>query len=151
MGNSHIKHKAVVLERLYEVVLPMAEEIPIVYSCSGCSNIAQLANQVAIELDRENIAQMSCIAGVGGNVKSLVRVAKNAKCIIALDGCALQCVKNCLANHGISASRQYTLTDYGIKKCKHKDFDPADIQTIKAVIYQDMRQPANGRTLEETT
>jgi uncharacterized metal-binding protein len=37
-------------------------ELPLVYSCSGCSNIAQLANQVAIELDRDHIAEMSCIA-----------------------------------------------------------------------------------------
>lgn len=38
---------------------------PLVYSCSGCSNIAQLANDVAIKMDREGIAEMSCIAGVG--------------------------------------------------------------------------------------
>ena len=47
------------------------DELPLVYSCSGCSNIAQLANKVAVELDREHIAEMSCIAGVGGGVKSL--------------------------------------------------------------------------------
>lgn len=48
-------------------------ELPLVYSCSGCSNNAQLANQVAIELDREHTAEMSCIAGVGGGVMSLVK------------------------------------------------------------------------------
>ncbi len=46
---------------------------PLVYSCSGCSNVAQLANQVAIELDREQVAEMSCIAGVGGSVKPIVK------------------------------------------------------------------------------
>lgn len=48
-------------------------ELPLVYSCSGCSSIAQLANQVAVQLDREQVAEMSCIAGVGGGVKSLVK------------------------------------------------------------------------------
>jgi uncharacterized metal-binding protein len=45
----------------------------LVYSCSGCSSAAQLANYLAVRLDREGHAQMSCIAGVGGNVRSLVR------------------------------------------------------------------------------
>ncbi|MBK6599431.1 MAG: hypothetical protein IPG25_16760 [Proteobacteria bacterium] len=35
--------------------------IPLVYLCSDCSNAAQMANQLAIRLDRTNLA-MSCIA-----------------------------------------------------------------------------------------
>ncbi len=45
-------------------------ELSLVYSCSGCSNIARLANQIAVELDRDHMAEMSCIAGAGGNVES---------------------------------------------------------------------------------
>lgn len=41
------------------------EDLPLVYSCSGCSSAAQMANVLAVELDRERIAEMSCIAGVG--------------------------------------------------------------------------------------
>ena len=51
----------------------MNSQKPLIYSCSGCSNVAQLANQIAIELDREGLAEMSCIVGVGGNVKSLIK------------------------------------------------------------------------------
>jgi uncharacterized metal-binding protein len=47
---------------------------PLVYSCSGCSSAAQMANYLAIQLDRLNLAEMSCIAGVGGNVKKLVDI-----------------------------------------------------------------------------
>jgi uncharacterized metal-binding protein len=45
-------------------------EKPLVYSCSGCSSSAQMANYLAVQLDRQGLAEMSCIAGVGGNVKS---------------------------------------------------------------------------------
>ena len=38
-----------------------------------------MANYVAIQLDRKDIAEMSCIAGVGGGVKSLVQKAKLAE------------------------------------------------------------------------
>ena len=47
---------------------PTARPAPIVYSCSGCSSAAQLANHVALRLDRCGAAEMSCIAGVGGDV-----------------------------------------------------------------------------------
>jgi len=36
---------------------------PLVYSCSGCSSAAQMANYIAVQLDRMDVAEMSCIAG----------------------------------------------------------------------------------------
>jgi uncharacterized metal-binding protein len=70
--------------------------LPLVYSCSGCSNVAQLANSLALRLDRACLAEMSCIAGVGGHVPALVNKAKSGRLIVALDGCPLHCVKGCL-------------------------------------------------------
>jgi hypothetical protein len=35
---------------------------PLVFACSGCSNAGQLANQVALELNRRGVAEMSCLA-----------------------------------------------------------------------------------------
>lgn len=45
------------------------DPLPLVYACSGCSNVAQLANDLALRLDRARLAEMSCIAGVGGDVR----------------------------------------------------------------------------------
>ena len=70
-----------------------ASPLPLVYSCSGCSSAAQLANHVALRLDRSSIAEMSCIAGIGGDVPSLLKTARSGRPIIALDGCPLVCVK----------------------------------------------------------
>ena len=78
-----------------------AERRPLVYACSGCSSAAQTANDVALALDRRGEAEMSCIAGVGGDVALLVRVAKSGRDIVVLDGCPLQCAKHCLARHGV--------------------------------------------------
>ena len=52
--------------------MPPSPNLPLVYSCSGCSNLAQLANDLALRLDRDGLAEMSCIAGVGGDVPALV-------------------------------------------------------------------------------
>jgi len=111
---------------------------PIVYSCSGCSSAAQLANQLAIRLDREGHAEMSCIAGVGGDVPSLVKLAKSGRLIVALDGCALVCVKNCLARHGVVADRHHVLSDFGTRKKYHQDFDPAEADRLLPVIVQSL-------------
>lgn len=97
-------------------------EIPIVYSCSGCSNIAQLANDVAVKMDRNGIAEMSCIAGVGGLVKPLVKKAQSGRKIIAIDGCPLKCAKSCLNNIGVEPDFHFILTDYGMRKEYHKDY-----------------------------
>ncbi len=119
-------------------------ELPLVYSCSGCSNIAQLANKVAIELDRDQVAEMSCIAGVGGGVRSLVKKATSGRTIIALDGCPLHCVKSCLSSQGVEPVYHYTLTDYGIKKKYHMDFVASDVVKIKHKIVSNLGGNGNS-------
>lgn len=104
---------------------PMARrDLPLVYSCSGCSNMAQLANHVAVTLDRRGQAEMSCIAGVGGDVAPLVRVATSGRPIVAVDGCALACVKNTLARHGVEPVVHHVLTEWGLTKRQHDDYTP---------------------------
>ncbi|MDR3454670.1 MAG: putative zinc-binding protein [Rhodoferax sp.] len=117
---------------------------PLVYSCSGCSSAAQLANHVAVRLDRTGVAEMSCIAGVGGDVKALVKTARSGRPIIALDGCPLVCVKSSLARHGIIADRHYQLQHYGVKKCQHEDFDPGQARAVLARVTQDLQQTPLG-------
>jgi len=103
---------------------------PLVYSCSGCSSAAQLANHVALRLDRGKEAEMSCIAGVGGDVPKLVRVAKSGRPILALDGCALACVKNTLARHGVEPDEHMELQRYGVKKRYGADFSAEDAEAV---------------------
>lgn len=111
-------------------------EKPLVYSCSGCSNAAQMANYLAIKMDREGIAEMSCIAGVGGNVKKLVRTALSGRKIIAIDGCPLACSKACLGNHNISPDMHFDLTTLGVSKKQHEDFNMMQAKDIFNLITE---------------
>lgn len=108
----------------------MSTSMPLVYSCSGCSSAAQMANDLALKLDREGVAEMSCIAGVGGGVTGLVRTAQSGRRILALDGCVLKCASACLANAGVVADTHLVLSDYGVRKRKHADFDPVEAQQV---------------------
>lgn len=111
---------------------------PLVYSCSGCSSAAQLANQVALRLDRSGVAEMSCIAGVGGDVPHLLKIAQSGRPILALDGCPLVCVASTLARHGLTAQRHYQLQQYGVKKRQHEDFDPEQAATVLQQVLDDL-------------
>lgn len=99
-----------------------SKKLPLIYSCSGCSSAAQLANYLAVKADRKQIAEMSCIAGVGGDVPALVRVAKSGRPMVAIDGCPLQCVKSCLKKQGVTPTLHFVLSDYNVKKALHEDF-----------------------------
>ena len=115
-------------------------KLPIVYSCSGCSSAAQLANHVALQLDRRGLAEMSCIAGVGGDVPHLLKVAKSGRPIVALDGCPLACVKSCLARHGLQPDRYHQLHTHGVRKRNHEDFDPVQAQAVLEEVSADLRE-----------
>ncbi len=123
---------------------------PLVYACSGCSSAAQLANHVAVRLDRGGVAEMSCIAGVGGDVPSLVKTANSGRPIIALDGCPLVCVKSSLARHGIEPDRHYQLQHYGVRKRQHEDFDPAQAAEVLEQVKADLRTAPLGAAVAAT-
>lgn len=121
------------------------KKTPLVYSCSGCSSAAQAANYIAIRLDREGVAEMSCIAGVGGGVPSLVRTAKSGRQIIAIDGCPLKCTVACLARHDIAPTQHFTLSDFAVKKRIHVDFDVDEAEAIKEHIKNNVTSEACAR------
>lgn len=115
------------------------KKLPLVYSCSGASSAAQMANYIAVKLDRFKVAEMSCIAGVGGDVKPLVRTAKSGRLIIALDGCPLHCAAHILKRHGITADQHYDLGKMGVKKQYHEDFDPQEAARMLQRIRDDIK------------
>ncbi len=104
--------------------------LPLVYSCSGCSSAAQMANFLALALNRRGAAEMSCIAGVGGNVPHLVKIAKSGRPILALDGCAAECVKHCLNERGLVPTQHIQLQHFGVKKRYSSDFDTDEAGSI---------------------
>ncbi len=112
--------------------------LPIVYACSGCSGAAQLANTLAVRLDRASEAEMSCIAGVGGDVPSLVKLARSGRPIVAIDGCPLDCVRHVLQRHGVEPTEHHRLSDRGVEKGRHRDYPEsvvtAELEVLRALV-----------------
>ncbi|NQD37889.1 zinc-binding protein [Permianibacter sp. IMCC34836] len=128
---------------------PTATVLPLVYSCSGCSSSAQLANDLALALDREQVAEMSCIAGVGGDVPALVKTASTGRPILAIDGCSRHCVRKCLQRHGISPEQHLVLSKLGIGKRLHQHYHADEMLLAKQQLIA-MLKPATDES-EATT
>lgn len=116
------------------------DDLPLVYSCSGCSSAAQMANDIAVSLDREQVAEMSCIAGVGGDVGPLVHTATSGRPIVAIDGCPLECTRHCLNAHDVSPDRHYVLSAKGVTKEYHTDYEPNEAEEIRAELIEDVKR-----------
>lgn len=114
--------------------------LPLVYSCSGCSSAAQLANTLALRLDREGEAQMSCIAGVGADLPSFVQQATSGRPILALDGCPLACVRNSLKRHNVYPDRYVQLQKHGVKKRYGQDAAEEDVERLYPRIVELARE-----------
>ncbi|WP_436931414.1 putative zinc-binding protein [Halosimplex halobium] len=99
------------------------DDLPLVYSCSGCSSAAQMANDLAVRLDRERAAEMSCIAGVGGDVGPLVATATSGRPTLVIDGCPLECARESLERHDVTPDSHVNLAERGVAKEYHTDYD----------------------------
>ena len=87
----------------------------VVYACSGCSDAGELADRIARRLAGEG-AEMSCLAGIGGRVKSLMAKAEGAERILAIDGCPLNCTRHTLVLAGFKDFEHLELHQLGMKK-----------------------------------
>ena len=116
----------------------MTKHAPLVYSCSGSSNVAQLANAIAVHLDRSGRAEMSCIAGVGGDVRPLVRKATSGRPVIAIDGCPLGCCEAVLAARGVKPDYTVRLHERGLQKRQHVDFTPDEREAVLAAVVDEL-------------
>jgi uncharacterized metal-binding protein len=90
--------------------------ITVVYACSGCSDAGEIADRIARQLTRDGVAQMSCLAGIGGRVKSLVSTAEKAERILVVDGCPLNCAAHTLKLAGFQKFDHLELHKLGMRK-----------------------------------
>ena len=89
---------------------------PLVYACSGGSNVGQLTNEAAKVLDDSGDANMSCLAGLGGNISGMVASAKSGNPLLILDGCPVACGKKIADNLGLQNYAYVDVMSLGIKK-----------------------------------
>ncbi|WP_259757084.1 putative zinc-binding protein [Pseudomonas sp. GCEP-101] len=115
--------------------MPSSPPLPLVYPCSGCSYLARLANDLALRLDRDGLAKMSCIDAAGVDVPSSAERAPSGRIVVAVDGCRRHCVQHWLAHQGVKAGREITLSDYGLEEHRGQNTRAEDFE----MLYEELR------------
>ena len=108
----------------------------VIFSCSGCADVGELADQAARKLTRDGAGKMACLAGISGRVSGIVKSTEAAQSILAIDGCPLDCTRKTLEIAGITKVNHLRLSDLGFEKGK-TEVSASSIASVisKAMIY----------------
>ena len=87
----------------------------LVYACSGAANTGLLADQVMRALNRDGVADSTCLAAMGADLSGFLESARSATRNIVIDGCKVACGKRVFEKNGI-AFQHYVMTDFGVEK-----------------------------------
>lgn len=88
---------------------------PIVYACSGASDVGEIADRTARRLNALKLARMECLPSVSARTVRRDDLAKAPR-ILAVEGCGKDCVSKLLELAGIRGVTQVRLTDLGMTK-----------------------------------
>jgi len=116
-------------------ILPLcakeAEKLNIILACDGAASVGQVGHQVAVELTNahEN-ARMCCITAVAAESKAHVDIARRARKLIIINGCANRCASKVLERLNIPYAYEIVIAREGVEKVPTLDFDMADVERI---------------------
>jgi uncharacterized metal-binding protein len=102
----------------------------LVFPCSGGSNVGQIANEAAVNLDRVHRARLYCLAGVAAHIPGMVDSAKCASAVLAIDGCQVACAKTALEHAGIPVTQSIIVTELGIEKNHTFIWELEDVEKV---------------------
>jgi uncharacterized metal-binding protein len=110
-------------------------------SCSGASNLGQLANQAVVELTCEGFGKMFCLAGIGAQIGSYVQSVKDKEEMVVIDGCEKACGLKILSKNGIEPENHVIVSKLGIEKNDRLDINTDDLAKVKHKIKRCFSYP----------
>lgn len=106
----------------------------LIFACSGAADVGAVADRAAREMTKQGLGKMFCLAGVGGGVEPILNKTATAKRILAIDGCGMNCVKNCLEKADFKQFFHLQLGNIGMEKGKSPATDDNINKTVRAGI-----------------
>jgi len=105
-----------------------------VYACSCGSNVGQLANEGTRRAALDGKVKMACLPGIGIRMETSIQAAKNARKLMAIDGCGMKCGFKILEAAGFAATDHIVVTELGIVKNLELQLNQDDIERVKSAI-----------------
>lgn len=123
--------------------------VPLVYACSGGSGAGQVANGVAVCLDRLEIADMASTAAIGGGLEQHLAVLRSGRPIFAIDGCPDDCVRRVLQREGIVPILHVRLDRRGTARHAHESYDQSVIERELAYVADTIQRLEWGEEVDD--
>lgn len=125
--------------RMLPLCAKEAENLDIILACDGAASVGQVGHQVAVKLtNTKEGARMCCITAVAAESKPHVDIAKRARKLIAINGCANRCASKVLQRLNIPYDYETVIAQEGVKKEPTLDFDMADVKRITEKITKEV-------------
>lgn len=103
-------------------------QLPIVLACAGCSPVAKLSWELAKEMDRRGMVEMSCLAGFGAQKPAFLRKLLGRE-VWVIDGCPVHCGQGIFDLIAASFHKHIRLAELGFKKFAQSD-EPIDMDAL---------------------
>ena len=114
----------------------------LIFTCSGSSNVGQVANQAAVDLQQEGVGKMLCLAGIGGHVSGMIASARAGKRLVGIDGCSIACTKKTMEHAGLLLTDYIIITALGYEKGPYSGtMDKKAVGKIKDEVKKQIVKP----------
>jgi len=112
----------------------------LIFSCSGCSNVGQIANEAAKRLSSQGVGGMYCLAGIGGHVSGFAESTREVKKVVAIDGCPVHCARKTLEHAECPVTIHVVVTDLGVQKKSDFHLDDKDIVKVENAVKEELKK-----------
>ena len=109
--------------------------IRLIYACSGCADVGELADLAVRKIKRSEKIKMSCLSGIGAGLDWFIQSAKAACGNVTVDGCGVACAKKTLLNYGVTPV-SVVLTDQGFVKGETAVSDRVVNEAVRKILTE---------------
>jgi len=119
-----------------------AKDLVIVAACDGASTVGQIGNEVARRLSKRypDIVRMCCLSAVSAGSEAHLKIFRDAKAVIAINGCQLMCTSNILRQRGMEITYEVAVAREGINKLPSLDYTDEEVEKIAEKIVNEFLQ-----------
>ena len=90
----------------------------LLFCCSGAADTAEIADLAVRDLHKAKDARMFCLAGIAGDVETIVVNTQAANRMLVVDGCDSDCAAKTMRKNGFNDFVHFRVTDLGWEKGK---------------------------------
>jgi len=90
----------------------------LIVPCGGGSNCGQATAEAAVQLTNDGVGEVFCLAGIAARVLEMLDIARQAKRLLVIDGCGLQCARQTVEQAGLRVTDHIDLSEEELMKSR---------------------------------